>query len=180
MENHLGPLNTTLDYKSPRDVIGHGTHTSSIAAGRRVHSVSALGGFARGTASGTMPHTRVATYKVCWSVPSKEDEYVSVGCSPADMLAAFDDAIVDGVNVLSISVGFAYSFDYKSDAIAIGALHATKKNIVVSCSAGNSGPDPRTVSNMAPWIITVGASSIDRDFMGPVLLGNGMRIEVSL
>lgn len=153
--------------------------------------MSALGRFAHGTASGAMPHTRVAMYKVCWSVPRK-DEYLSVGCCPEDMLAAIDGAIADGVNVLSISIGTSISigssilirsmlsFDYKDDAIAIGALHAMKKNIVVSCSAGNDGPYPGTLSNMAPWIITVGASSIDPDFLGPVLLGNGMRIEVRL
>ncbi|KAF3613037.1 hypothetical protein FXO38_36478, partial [Capsicum annuum] len=50
-----------------------------------------------------------------------------------------------------------------------------KKNIVVSCSAGNSGPTPSTLSNTAPWIITVGASSVDRTFLSPVVLGNGKK-----
>ncbi|KAI6703538.1 hypothetical protein NL676_012674 [Syzygium grande] len=44
-ENHFGPLNTTLDYRSPRDKDGHGTHTASTVGGRRVANVSALGGF---------------------------------------------------------------------------------------------------------------------------------------
>lgn len=33
-----------------------------------------------------------------------------------------------------------------------------------------------TVSNLAPWILTVGASSIDRSFNSPIRLGNGMVI----
>ena len=94
------------------------------------------------------------------------------------MLEAIDDAIADGVDVLSISIGTNQPSPYAEDSIAIGALHAAKKNIVVSCSAGNSGPAPSTLSNPAPWIITVGASSIDREFVSPVLLGNGMKFEV--
>ena len=94
------------------------------------------------------------------------------------MLEAIDDAIADGVDVLSISIGTNQPRPYAEDSIAIGALHAAKKNIVVSCSAGNSGPAPSTLSNPAPWIITVGASSIDREFVSPVLLGNGMKFEV--
>ncbi|KAL2484242.1 subtilase family protein [Forsythia ovata] len=65
---------------------------------------------------------------------------------------------------------------YTDDGIAVGAFHALKKNIVVSCSAGNSGPAPSTLSNLAPWIITVGASTLDRAFVAPVELGNGKKI----
>ena len=95
-----------------------------------------------------------------------------------DMLAAIDDAIYDGVDILSISIGVQKPIPYKEDGIAIGALRATMKNIVVVCSAGNSGPSPQTLSNTAPWIITVGASSVDRSFQRQVLLGNGSKIQV--
>ena len=94
------------------------------------------------------------------------------------MLAAIDDAIADGVHVMSISIGTSKPINYTSDGIAIGALHAVKNNIIVSCSAGNSGPSPGTLSNPAPWILTVGASSLDREFRAPVLLGNGQNIMV--
>lgn len=95
------------------------------------------------------------------------------------MLAAMDDAIADGVDVISISIGTKQPQPFEEDSIAIGALHAMKKNIVVSCSAGNSGPAPSTLSNTAPWIITVGASSVDRKFLSPVVLGNGKKFMVS-
>nr|GMD11581.1 subtilisin-like protease SBT5.6 [Ipomoea batatas] len=174
-ESYYGPLNRTLDYKSPRDKDGHGTHTSSTAGGRRVENVSALGGFAGGIASGGAPLARLAMYKVCWAVPAKGKEEGNT-CFEEDMLAAIDDAIRDGVDVISISIGTNQPTPFDQDSIAIGALHAVKKNIVVSCSAGNSGPAPATLSNTAPWIMTVGASSVDRAFLAPVLLGNGMKL----
>ncbi|KAL3634203.1 hypothetical protein CASFOL_021257 [Castilleja foliolosa] len=46
------------------------------------------------------------------------------------------------------------------------------KGILVSCSAGNSGPNTSSVSNVAPWITTVSAGTLDRDFPAKVILGN--------
>ncbi|XP_042483864.1 subtilisin-like protease SBT5.6 [Macadamia integrifolia] len=168
-------LNTTAEFRSPRDHDGHGTHTSSTVGGRRVHGVSALGGFAQGTASGGAPLARLAMYKVCWPIPGKS-LIEGDTCMEEDMLAAIDDAIGDGVDVLSISIGSQNLSNYLEDYIAIGALHAIKRNIVVACSAGNSGPALATASNLAPWIITVAASSVDRVFISPVVLGNGKKI----
>ncbi|XP_049386208.1 subtilisin-like protease SBT5.6 [Solanum stenotomum] len=175
-EVYYGPLNETRDFRSPRDVDGHGTHTAGTVGGRRVANASAIGGFAKGTATGGAPNVRLAIYKVCWPVP---DQSLAEGntCLQDDTLAAFDDAIADGVHVLSISLGFQSETYYTEDPIAIGSLHAVKRNIVVSCSAGNDGPTPSTVANVAPWIITVGASNIDRVFSAPILLGNGMIVE---
>lgn len=65
---------------------------------------------------------------------------------------------------------------FEDDGIAVGALHAARRGVVVSCSGGNSGPKPATVSNLAPWMLTVGASSIDRAFDSPIKLGNGVGI----
>ncbi|KAL2467362.1 subtilase family protein [Abeliophyllum distichum] len=174
-EAYYGPLNRTIDYLSPRDKDGHGTHTASTVGGRRVPNASAIGGFARGTASGGAPLVRLAIYKVCWAVPGVEKD-VGNTCFEEDMLAAMDDAIADGVDVISISIGTSKPMPYTDDGIAVGAFHALKKNIVVSCSAGNSGPAQSTLSNPAPWIITVGASTLDRAFVAPIELGNGKKI----
>lgn len=65
------------------------------------------------------------------------------------------------------------------DPIAIGSFHAMKKGVFVSCSGGNSGPQLMTVENVAPWLLTVAASSIDRQFKAAVKLGNGIRVSVS-
>ncbi|XP_010916207.2 subtilisin-like protease SBT5.6 isoform X2 [Elaeis guineensis] len=176
-EAYYGSLNTTYAFRSPRDNDGHGTHTASTVAGRVVRRVSALGGFARGTASGGAPLARLAVYKVCWPIPGPNPNIENT-CFDADMLAAIDDAIGDGVHILSISIGAVGTPPkYSEDGIAIGALHAAKHGIVVSCSGGNSGPALATVSNLAPWMITVAASSIDRAFDSAILLGNGMTIK---
>jgi len=176
-ESQYGPLNTSLDYRSPRDKDGHGTHTISTVGGRTVRDVSFMGSLAPGTASGGAPLVHLAAYKACWAIPG-HDKVEGNTCFDADMLAAIDDAINDGVHVLSISIGTSKPLGYFDDGIAIGALHAAKRNIVVACSAGNEGPGPGTLSNPAPWIITVGASSVDRKFVAPVVLGNGMKLEV--
>lgn len=150
------------EFKSPRDSEGHGTHTSSTAAGREVAGASYFG-LADGTARGGLPGARIAMYKVCWST----------GLSSADVLAAFDDAIADGVDIISVSIGFGGLLPYFEDPIAIGSFHAMKNGILTTCSAGNSGPSPSTIANYAPWILTVAASTIDRKFVAQVVLGNG-------
>ncbi|KAL0442583.1 UNVERIFIED_CONTAM: Subtilisin-like protease SBT5.6 [Sesamum latifolium] len=175
-EANFGPLDPKLDFRSPRDINGHGTHTSSTIGGRRVPNAAAIGGFGYGTATGGAPLVRLAIYKVCWPIPGQTPAEGNT-CLDDDMLAAFDDAIADGVQVISVSIGGNTSRPYIQDGIAIGSLHAVKRNIVVACSAGNSGPTPFTVTNVAPWIITVGASSIDRVFSSPVLLGNGIQVQ---
>ena len=150
--------------------MGHGTHTTSIAAGSRVSNASYYG-LARGTARGGSPSARIASYKAC----SPE------GCSGSAILKAIDDAIKDGVDIISISIGMSSIFqsDYMNDPIAIGAFHAEQMGVMVICSAGNDGPDAYTVVNTAPWVLTVAASSIDRDFKSTVLLGNGKTFKVN-
>jgi subtilisin family serine protease len=149
-----GVLNVSMN--TPRDMDGHGTHTLSTAAGSPVAGASVFG-FGNGTASGGSPRARVAAYRVCFP-PINGSE-----CFDADILAAFDAAIHDGVHVLSLSLGGDPS-NFFDDGIAIGSFHAVRRGIAVVCSAGNSGPGLGTASNLAPWIFTAGASTMDREF----------------
>ena len=98
--------------------------------------------------------------QVCWP-----------DCFDADILAAFDAAIADGVHILSLSLG-GNPGDYFQDGIAIGSFHAVNKGIKVVCSASNSGPTAGSVTNVAPWIFTVAASTMDREFPAYVSIGN--------
>ncbi|XP_022932386.1 subtilisin-like protease SBT5.3 isoform X4 [Cucurbita moschata] len=157
-----GPLNSS--YETARDDNGHGTHTLSTAGGNFVEGVSIFGN-GYGTAKGGSPKSLVAAYKVCW--PPVEDG----GCFVADILAGFEAAISDGVDVLSVSLGGRVQ-EFYDDILAIGSFHAVKNGITVVCSAGNSGPYEGTASNVAPWMLTVGASTIDRLFTTNVTLGD--------
>ncbi|PON57460.1 Subtilase [Parasponia andersonii] len=165
-KNFVTELAKTGELKSlpPLDDNGHGTHTSSTAAGNFVDGANVFGD-ADGTAAGMAPYAHVAMYRVC-----------EAGCAGADILAAIDAAIDDGVDVLSLSFG-AKSAPFYADSIAVGAFAATQKGIFVSCAAGNEGPDYFTLSNEAPWVLTVGASTIDRKIKANAKLGTGEELE---
>ncbi|CAD6226384.1 unnamed protein product [Miscanthus lutarioriparius] len=149
----------------PVDTAGHGTHTASTVAGRVVENVD-LGGLAAGSARGAVPGARFAVYKVCW-----DDS-----CGSEDILAAFDDAVADGVDLISFSIGGKLPVPYFEDAAAIGAFHAMRRGVLTSASAGNSALDGGRVYNVAPWILSVAASSTDRRLVGKLVLGNGSTI----
>ncbi|XP_042513349.1 subtilisin-like protease SBT4.10 [Macadamia integrifolia] len=147
--------------QSPRDFEGHGSHTASTVAGCEVKNTS-LYGLAEGTVRGAVPSARIAVYKVCWSF----------GCADHDILAAFDDAIEDGVDVLSVSLGSPFITSFAEDVVSIGSFHAMKKGILTSASAGNRGPASATITNFAPWVLTVAASTTDRRIISNVTTGN--------
>ncbi|KAG8164115.1 hypothetical protein KVR01_006033 [Diaporthe batatas] len=159
--NNGTAYNFTGTYKSARDPEGHGTHTASTAAGAAVDNAS-IYGQASGTARGMATKARLAVYKVCWP---------NFGCASADILAAYDDAIEDGINVASLSLGGAPSLG--PDDILVGAFSAMAKGIFVAMSGGNDGPRAGSISNNVPWIMTVGASTQDRGFPATVVLGDG-------
>ncbi|KAI5020386.1 hypothetical protein ZWY2020_045274 [Hordeum vulgare] len=148
------------DSLSPRDHNGHGTHTASIAAGSPVEPAAAsFHGIAAGLARGGAPRARLAVYKSCWSDGT---------CFESAVLAAVDDAIHDGVDVLSLSLEMSEN--------SFATLHAVKKGIAVVHTAGNKGPTMMTIENTSPWVITVAATSIDRSFPTVITLGNRQQI----
>ena len=148
------------------DGVGHGTHTASTAAGNFVDG-AAVNGLGVGTAAGIAPGAHIAMYRVC----------TVEGCTESALLGGIDEAIKDGVDVLSISLGSSFAADYDKDPLAIGAFSAVSKGIVVVCAAANNGPASATRSNEAPWMVTVAASSVDRRFSAPTRLGDGRVID---
>ncbi|HEX5771330.1 MAG TPA: S8 family serine peptidase, partial [Nocardioidaceae bacterium] len=87
------------EFLSPRDGTGHGSHVAAVAAGN--HGVAvAVEGQQFGDASGMAPAARIASYKACWAAPDPSDD----GCTTADAVAAIDQAVADGVDVISYAV----------------------------------------------------------------------------
>lgn len=152
----------TLRVSAPIDQLGHGTHTASTAAGSFVKNTSVFRN-GNGTAVGIAPYAHLAIYQVCGL-----DQ-----CAESDVLAGLDAAIEDGVDVLSISLAVVSQTALFYDPIAMGTFSAMQKGIFTSCSAGNAGPGPHTVANAAPWILSVGASSTNRNINATLQLGNG-------
>ncbi|XP_024965723.1 subtilisin-like protease SBT1.7 [Cynara cardunculus var. scolymus] len=158
--------NSSMKVEPPLDEDGHGTHTASTAAGGFVKNAEALGG-APGTAVGMAPLAHLAVYKVCFGPD----------CPESDILAGLDAAVADGVDVISISLGEDENVPFFQDNIAIGSFAAVQKGIFVSCATGNSGPINGTATNVAPWVLTVGASTIDRKIKVVAKLGNQMEFD---
>nr|GMD53686.1 subtilisin-like protease SBT3.5 isoform X1 [Ipomoea batatas] len=163
-----GNFTGILDYISPRDANGHGTHASSTAAGSPVSNVS-YKGLSLGTFRGGAPRARLAIYKIGWE---------GGRFAGADILKGFDTAIHDGVDVISASFGadvplYSELFPQAGETSFVGSFHAVAQGITVVAAGGNAGPAAQTVSNGEPWMITVAANTPDRAFPTPITLGNG-------
>jgi subtilisin family serine protease len=155
-----------FEFISPRDYDGHGTHTASTAGGNE--NVKATGQAAfYGTISGIAPRARIAAYKVCWGIGGTPNS----GCFSTDSVAAIDQAVIDGVDVINFSIsGSRTNF---RDPVEIAWLFAADAGVFVATSAGNSGPTESTVAHPSPWVTTVAAGTHDRNYDAVLTLGNG-------
>ncbi|GAB3063026.1 S8 family serine peptidase [Intrasporangium mesophilum] len=157
------------EFNSPRDYNGHGTHTSSTSGGNHAVPVTgAAGGLAPNGISGIAPRARISMYKALWSTESGD----TAGGTTSDLVAAIDQAVADGVDVINYSIsGSQTNF---ADPVEISFLFAANAGVFVATSAGNSGPTTSTVAHPSPWVTTVAAGTHNRDGIGSVTLGNGV------
>jgi Subtilase family/Fibronectin type-III domain/Peptidase inhibitor I9/PA domain len=153
-----------FERNSARDVDGHGSHTASTAGGNA--DVAATGpASVFGSISGIAPRARISAYKVCWG-------RADGGCFNTDSVAAIDQAVADGVDVINFSIsGTSTNF---LDPVEVAFLFAADAGVFVAASAGNAGPTTSTVAHPSPWITTVAAGTHNRDGRGSVRLGNGV------
>ena len=90
-------------------------------------------------------------------------------CYDTSILVAFDANMNDGFDVFSISLG-CYFPNYFQDGMSIASFHVVQIRKIVVGSTINDGPNPWKVENVAPWIITVAASTIDRQYPSYAIL----------
>ncbi|MBI5943985.1 MAG: S8 family peptidase [Chloroflexi bacterium] len=147
------------EYLSARDYNAHGTHTASTAGGN--YGVQATGPAAVfGSISGMAPHAYISVYKALWST---QDGSTASGFT-SDLVAAIDQAVADGVDVINYSIsGSTSNF---LDPVEIAFLNAADAGVFVAASAGNSGPTSGTVAHPSPWITTVAAGTHNRNSAG--------------
>ncbi|XP_055809493.1 subtilisin-like protease SBT2.5 [Solanum dulcamara] len=162
-----GSFNPAIDFDSPLDGDGHGSHTAAIAAGNNGIPVR-MHGFEFGRASGMAPHARVPVYKALYRL---------FGGFVADVVAAIEQDVHDGVDILNLFVGpnsppatIKTTFLNPFDATLLSAV---KVGVFVAQAAGNRGPFPKTLVSYSPWIATVAAAVDDRRYKNHFTLGNG-------
>src|SRR5204863_7292806 len=147
------------------DGSSHRSHTASTAGGNS--GVTAVaGGLTLGEISGMAPRARLSIYKTCYG------DGATSACYTSDSVAAIDQAVADGVDVINYSISGSTSSNV--DAVEVAFLFAADAGVFVAASAGNSGPTVSTVAHNSPWVATVAAGTHDRHYPAGVTLGNGV------
>jgi len=154
------------EFNSARDYNGHGSHTASTSGGN-AGVPAEVSGVDLGTINGMAPRARISAYKALWS---NEDGSQSSGFT-VDLVAAIDQAVADGVDVINYSI--SGSTTLMNSSVGISFLYAADAGVFVAASAGNSGPTSSTVAHNNPWLTTVAAGTHDRYYEGSVALGDG-------
>ncbi|CAI5995516.1 unnamed protein product [Closterium sp. NIES-64] len=165
-EYTFGKLDETEEFRSARDKVQHGTWCAGAAAGNAGVTVT-TGGRSYGTASGMAPRARLSVYKALWTIGG----YEGTGAS-SDLIGAAEKAVADGVDVISCSFGGLAM--YFQD---LPYLRGLKAGVVTAFAAGNEGkPNPSsiwgTLGNVSPFYLTVGASTIGREYRAVLTLGD--------
>ena len=153
LDTYNSILGDELYKTTARDSNGHGTHTTSTAAGNPLAN-AVLFGVDRGPIQGVAPGAFVMSYKALGPQ----------GGFDSDLVAAIEQAVLDGANVINYSIGPSTPQSAYTSADDLAFLDAYDAGVFVSASAGNSGPGAQTVSHNGPWETTVGASTLQRAF----------------
>ncbi len=94
------------------------------------------------------------------------------GCFTSDSVAAIDQAVADGVDVINFSIsGTTNNF---LSAVEVAFLNAADAGVFVATSAGNSGPTTGTVAHPSVWATTVAAGTHNRNGEGSVTTGDNV------
>ena len=134
----------------------HGTHVAGTVAGVTGKTAEVLD-VSIDDMSGVAPGAWLGNYNVFpGTIASARSE---------DILNAVEAAVLDGMDVLNLSLSGGYSGN--NDLLAMGLDNAVDAGVVVAVSAGNNGPGSFTLGSpsRARNVITVAASTNDH-FVG--------------
>ena len=130
---------------NPLDCNGHGSHTAGTLAGFGVTSGGATYG---GPYNGSIS-TNPSDWKVFPGVAPRRDIYAYrvFGCSGSSSIVdlAINQAVADGMNVISMSLGS--DFGGNDDPTSVAAQNAVNDGVSVVASAGNAGGNAYTVGS---------------------------------
>jgi subtilisin family serine protease len=150
------PVNVARDEPNPRDHMGHGSHCAGIIAGSP-GTVFDLGGYAPAV-SGVAPRAQLTSYKVFYRAESGLD-----GARDPELVAAFEDAVADGADVISNSWGGPDVYG-EADPTRVAYEAAIEAGAVVVFASGNEGPGDGSVGSPGAHgrFVTVGSVSTGR------------------
>ncbi|WP_159081830.1 S8 family serine peptidase [Paenibacillus sp. CAA11] len=128
----------------------HGTHVSGTIVGRGNPDQPGSTGWARGVA----PEADLYVYRVLGPYGSGSSENV---------IAAIEESVADGLDVINLSLGADYNNQYTADTVALD--NAVKAGVEVVVANGNDGPGDATVGSPggSQLAISVGASTPPMD-----------------
>lgn len=98
----------------------HGTHVAGIVAANQQESTSVVG---------AAPDAQLVIMKVFGA---------KGGAYPTDVVAAIEDAVLLGVDVINMSLGSNGGFNEEGTPYATAIQRATEAGVMVCCSAGNN------------------------------------------
>lgn len=140
------------------DGSSHGTHVAGTAAGV-ANTTATIGGLEQ-TISGVAPRAYLMNYKVFY----QNDSPFSGSAFTVELIAALEDAVADGADVINNSWGSRAETEPFANPLTLAAEAAVDAGVTVIFSAGNEGPNENTAGSpgYTDKVITVGAVSSPR------------------
>jgi minor extracellular serine protease Vpr len=137
----------------------HGTHVAGTVACDAGTHVNFQG--ADVTLSGVAPKAYLMNYRVFYPSQSSED-FQKANAYVTELVAAIEDAVADGADVVSSSWGSTYQNTLAwPDPMVQAAEAAVDAGVTMVFAQGNSGPDEATgnLPAASPKVIAVGAAT---------------------